>query len=108
MSMKAADRWFSLYIRQRDGYCRACGTADNLQCAHIISRSYKAIRCDERNAVALCRSCHVYYTHRPIEWEQQVTDWFGDEYLDDLRDKALTYERQNWKQQNAHWREKAK
>lgn len=77
----AADRAFSKYIRLRDGMCRACGDRDptQLQCAHVWSRSYHAVRYDERNAVALCRADHVRYTHHPLEWqvwvEANIPEW---------------------------------
>ena len=44
--MAQADVLFSRMIRERDGSCRRCGSVDHLQCAHIISRSYKSIRTD--------------------------------------------------------------
>ena len=65
----AADRAFSLFIRKRDGACRACGSTDGLQCAHVWSRRYHAVRFDERNAVALCRGCHVKFTHSQALWD---------------------------------------
>ena len=70
-----ADRAFSLYIRGRDKVCYDCGEPDPkvLQCAHIISRRYHAIRWSDDNAVALCRSCHMHYTHHPLEWMGWVT-----------------------------------
>lgn len=94
--MKQADALFSRYIRERDGSCVACGSTEFLQCAHIISRSYKFIRTDERNAVALCRSCHMKFTHKPLEWEDFIESrWPG--LWPTLRDKALEYERVNWR-----------
>lgn len=94
--MRQADALFSKFIRERDGRCQACGTADNLQCAHIISRSYKAIRTHQWNAVALCRGCHVRFTHRPLEWEDFVESrWPGRWVM--LRELALSYERVDWK-----------
>ena len=65
----AADRAFSRYIRQRDGWCRACGSTDSLQCAHVWSRRYHAVRFDERNAIAACRACHVKFTHSQALWD---------------------------------------
>lgn len=94
--MAQADRLFSQRIKERDGACVRCGSVEFLQCAHILSRSYKAIRTDERNAVTLCRSCHVYFTHRPLEWEQWVRESFGGLW-DELRAKALTYEKVDWR-----------
>jgi len=102
--MKRADKLFSQYIRNRDGRCRNCGTFERLQCAHIISRSYKAIRVDPDNAVALCQACHVRFTHRPLEWRLWVEEEFPGRY-EQLRAKALTYERVDWKRVHADLKE---
>src|SRR5690606_38574192 len=40
-------------IKERAGACVRCGSVEFLECAHTLSRSYKAIRTDERNAVTL-------------------------------------------------------
>jgi 5-methylcytosine-specific restriction endonuclease McrA len=95
--MKKADRAFSLYIRERDGECLADPPhAGNLQCAHLITRSYKAIRTVPENAVALCQKHHLYFTHRPLEWREWVEDRFPGRW-DKLKTAALTYERVDWK-----------
>lgn len=102
--MKQADAVFSRIVRARDRHCLACGSSDRLQCAHIISRSYKATRCDLRNAVALCVSCHVKFTHRPLEWEEWVEEVFPGLW-ETLRAEALTYGRVDWKAKLAELRE---
>lgn len=98
--MKQADVLFSRFIRERDGTCQAAGVgpdcSGNLQCAHIISRSYKSIRTDERNALCLCAAHHTYYTHRPLEWEDWVRESFGTLW-DELRAEALEYRTVDWK-----------
>jgi hypothetical protein len=99
--MKRADKLFSLMIRARDGACVARGDAGvscagNLQCAHLISRSYKSIRVDPDNAVALCAAHHTFWTHRPLEWEAWVEARFPGRWAR-LRKRALDYERVNWK-----------
>ena len=90
---KRADALFSAAVRSR-GVCEIaewglagppCSGA--LQCCHIISRRYRAIRWDEDNALCGCQAHHTYYTHRPLEWEEACRvngiDW------DRLRDIAL-------------------
>jgi len=94
--MKQADVLFSKIIRERDRQCQACGTTQDLQCAHIISRSYKSIRTLEDNAVALCRSEHIYFTHRPLEWREWVEQRFPGRW-DRLATQALMYERVDWR-----------
>jgi len=82
------DRFFSVIVRSV-GHCEACGIATNLQCAHGFSRRYRTVRWDERNAFALCRACHVYYTHRPLEWDEWLRDRWGNAGYDVMRNLAL-------------------
>lgn len=85
-----ADKWFSLIIRS-SGQCYQCGESDprQLQCAHIFSRRYLDTRWDEDNALCLCAACHMFFTHRPIEWEDFVSEEIGwDAYLR-LRARAI-------------------
>jgi len=105
--MKRADQAFSKYIRLRDGKCQACGATEYLQCAHIITRSYKAIRVVEDNAVALCRSCHVKFTHRPLEWREWVEDHYPGRW-EALKAEALKYSKVDWKFQARYWTERVK
>lgn len=97
--MRQADSLFSRLIRSR-GTCEAANTgpacSGALQCAHIISRSYKSIRTDERNALCLCAAHHTYYTHRPLEWEDWVRESFGTLW-DELRVLALEYRSVDWR-----------
>jgi 5-methylcytosine-specific restriction endonuclease McrA len=74
-----ADRLFSLIIRTRDDWeCRNCHSTQNIQCAHVVSRSYLGTRWDGSNAVALCQRCHMKFTYDPIAWE----DWCQDRWPD--------------------------
>jgi hypothetical protein len=85
--LRKCDALFSLIIRSR-GWCENCGKPDNLQCAHGFSRRYRAVRFLEANAFSLCRGCHVYFTHRPLEWD----DWLQKELANSyhlIRVKAL-------------------
>jgi hypothetical protein len=103
--MRQADKYFSLFIRQRDGKCVASGEhAGSLQCAHLVGRSYKAVRTDPANAVALCAKHHVYWTHRPLEWDSWVTERIGERRYAELKGKALAGGRVNWKEEAERWR----
>ena len=105
---KQADKWFSLWIRHRDGKCRDCGSTDYLQCAHLVSRRYKNIRTSASNAVALCRGCHMKFTHRPLEWEQWIIDEFGCEHYDALKRQALDHDlakQVDWSCEAAYWKQ---
>lgn len=82
------DKLFSIFIRARDKVCVACGSARNLQCAHVFSRRYLKVRWDERNAVALCAGCHVKFTHFPLEWEDFIIERMGQDEYTQLRADA--------------------
>jgi hypothetical protein len=87
--LRKADALFSKVIRSKGG-CANCPTVENLQCAHGFSRRYRSVRWDERNAFALCRGCHVYFTHRPLEWDEWLRRVWGDDLYAVLRTLALT------------------
>lgn len=90
---KRADVAFSKHVRERDGRCvpaewfpeiRCNG---NLQCCHLVSRRYHAIRWAEDNAVAGCAAHHMYGTHKPLEWNAAISAAGID--LWDLTQRAL-------------------
>lgn len=88
-----ADTAFSKWIRARDGHCVAASwfpdikCNGNMQCCHIISRRYHAVRWDPANAVAACAAHHLYGTHHPLQWEDAARH-AGIDY-DDIRYRAL-------------------
>jgi hypothetical protein len=84
------DSMFSRIIRSR-GSCELCGSIDRIQCAHLVSRAYRAVRWDEDNAWCLCASCHTRYTHRPVEWALLLEERLGLEQVQALRRRALEY-----------------
>lgn len=93
---KTADKMFSLIIR-KVGKCFKCESTFNLQCAHIISRRYHSVRWSLDNAVCLCSKCHVFYTYRPLEWDKFIIEKFGGRKWLDLRSRALTYQKTDYK-----------
>jgi hypothetical protein len=102
-----ADKLFSLIIRSV-GQCQRCGSQDNLQCAHIISRKYSATRTDERNAWCLCAKCHRRFTDWPREHSHYITETIGSEVYDELRAKAETVTKMNWTQEYERLKARAK
>lgn len=57
---KKADIVFSKWIRARDKACFTCGSRENLQCGHFISRGKNITRYDEENCHAQCVSCNIF------------------------------------------------
>lgn len=84
-----ADALFSVIVRA-PGFCMNCGATQNLQCAHGFSRRYRNTRWDERNGFALDRACHVYFTHRPIEWDDWMLKRMGLTMYEEVRALALS------------------
>jgi len=85
---RQADRLFSLIIRSR-GRCQKCGTVEKLQCAHVVSRRYAGTRWNELNAFCLCSGDHMYFTYRPLEWDEWCINEMGQETWSRLRWEAL-------------------
>lgn len=103
--LREADAAFSRFIRARDVCCLKCASRENLQCAHIISRRYRQLRWDSRNAMALCRSCHVYFEHRPLEWQEHINHLafsLNQQSWDERRREALTL-KHDWRDLAQNW-----
>jgi len=89
------DKLASLIVRNI-GYCEDCGSTENLQCSHIVSRKYSATRTDLDNLQCLCAKCHRRYTDWPKEFSRWITKSIGVEKYESLRLKANTYTKMNW------------
>lgn len=90
--IKRLDQLVGAKVRSR-GTCEAVGRPHKgvLQWAHIVSRSYHNTRWLEENALCLCAGCHKYYTYRPLEWEQFITEKIGEGRYKTLKETALTH-----------------
>lgn len=88
-AVRLADALFGAAVRAA-GSCARCGSRVNLQCAHVISRRYRAVRWRLENAVCLCARCHIYFSHRPLEWEVWVKERNGARQYESLKRRALT------------------
>lgn len=99
-NLRRCDSVFSKLVRtvgicEMEGYSGvAC--AGPLQCAHIVSRSYRSTRWSRENALCICAAHHVFYTHRPLEWEQAVLDHIGPDEYEALKRRALESVRVNY------------
>jgi hypothetical protein len=89
-ALAKADTLFSRSVRGKlGGRCYAEGQMFEckgyIQCCHIISRRYRAVRWIEENAEPMCAAHHLWYTHHPLEWQ----DFIGEDRWEDLRYRAL-------------------
>ncbi len=93
-----ADALFSLIIRA-PGRCviDGCSKTTGLQAAHGFSRRYRSVRYDERNCFCMCQGHHVYYTHRPLEWDEWLRARLGPDLYEELRETALRGGRTDFK-----------
>lgn len=100
---RECDRLWSLIVKCRIG-CEALvlSCCENLysvfqsyQAAHGFSRRYRATRWLPINGFRLCRACHVYYTHRPLEWDVWLREAWGEPAYTELRYLALKNEKQD-------------
>lgn len=88
-----ADRLFSERVRAI-GFCQLAALFPKidcnggLQCCHIVSRRYRALRWDSTNALSGCAAHHLYATHHPLEWEAVISYSVLD--LVALKRRALT------------------
>lgn len=91
---RECDRLWSLIVKH-GGKCDECMTGEHLQAAHGISRRYRATRWLPINGFPLCRSHHVFFTHRPLEWTAWLRGAWGDLGYDELYYLALKNEKQD-------------
>lgn len=86
---KRKDVEFGALIRERDQFCRRCGGNEVLQVAHVVSRRYHVTRHDPENAVLLCRACHMWQTHHPIEGDLFFDELLGEGHVLRMKHRAI-------------------
>lgn len=91
-AVKEADKWASLYIRERDrrennGKCFFCKTRPIENCFHFFSRKVYATRWEEINMAGSCRSCNFTMEFSPYQFYKWFADNYGQFALDQLHEK---------------------
>lgn len=67
LTKKCDKAWAELV--KKNGRCVRCGTDQNLQAAHIITRSNRTTRWDPRNGICFCAGHHLFWAHKePLEF----------------------------------------
>lgn len=69
----------------------AFGCSGRLQAAHGFSRRYLGVRYEPSNGFALCAAAHIYWTHRPLEWDDLLRRRWGRARYAKLRRAALSF-----------------
>lgn len=84
IKIKAADKWFSLCIRERANWtCERCGTKCpddrrmGLHCSHYHGRGKWSTRYDPDNCRALCYGCHSYVGGNPTIHRREMIERLG-------------------------------
>lgn len=77
---KKGDKYWSLYIRARDGKCLICGSVKSLQAHHALVRKKLSnqTRFHKNNGCTLCYICHL------IEIHNHATKAILEKYLEVL------------------------
>lgn len=90
-AVKEADKWFSIYIRNRDikeyVLCPFCKKNYIDNCFHFFSRKVYATRWDENNAIGSCRGCNMLMEFSPYQFYKWFADNYGQFCLDLLNAK---------------------
>ena len=95
--IKRLDNVFSKYIRLRDKRCVICGTTENLQAGHLITRRCYATRWDEMNVFAQCRNCNYTHEYRP----EIFTNWYIEKFGADKYQELVVKSKMVVKYKNA-------
>jgi len=88
----ATDKAFSDAIREAANYvCQRCSldfrhNPGGFDCSHVKSRKYVSCRFFEKNALALCRSCHTKMAESPAEHIELYIRIWGEEGYQELLD----------------------
>ena len=86
MSLKAADKWFSKYIRARDAdangivRCISCGDPHHwskCDAGHFIKRQHMSLRFNEKNVNAQCRKCNWLEQGNDIGYAKGLMKKYG-------------------------------
>lgn len=106
-----ADKWFSLYIRERDDWsCRRCKTkhkrfSGGLHNSHYFGRSAESTRFEPKNCDALCFACHLLWGgDRREEYMEFKKKQLTPGGLNKLIKLHNTYKKKDRKREKDTWR----
>lgn len=96
---KDADKYFSQYVRYRDGECRngewiaeciTCGVIKpikQLQAGHFVSRRINVLRFDDENVNAQCTGCNMFKQGEQYLYAKNLDYKYGDGKAEELMNR---------------------
>lgn len=114
MKIDQADKYFSLWVRTRDGWtCQRClkryePPTSALHCSHFMGRAKENTRFEPLNATSLCYGCHIYFGSHPAEHYEFQVKRLGQKVIDQLKLAAHTYKKKDRKLEAMYWKDKLK
>jgi hypothetical protein len=82
--VKACDREMSLFVRERDRKCVLCGSHNNLQCGHLLSRVAYSTRWDFANCFCQCAGCNLRHEYDASTFTLWYIKKYGLKLYEDL------------------------
>lgn len=74
------DKLVSKIVRMRDKACVVCGSTQNPQCGHYVSRMFIATRWDLSNTHQQCAGCNMTHEVDPVPYTLFIQETYGSEY----------------------------
>lgn len=99
-----ADKYFSLYVRQRDanfmGLVRCCTSGTwhhwkNLDCGHFMSRRFEATRYDEKNTGPQSRSSNRFNQGEQYKFGLYLDRKYGPKTAEKVTIKSRMFSKRN-------------
>lgn len=81
---KLLDTLVSKCVRNENPRCVICGSTDNLNCGHYISRVVKALRWHPLNVHTQCASCNCKHEIDTVPYTLFMIKKYGDGILERL------------------------
>ena len=78
------DKYISIIVRRRDRRCVTCGGRRNLQCFHLYSRRYLAIRFNLVNCNAMCGFCNRRHNRDALPYMVYMQEKYSPHTVEEL------------------------
>lgn len=94
LSKAKADKYFSLFIRERDKNkpCITCNKfTSEKDCGHFLSRRFESVRFDEKNAHGQCLKCNRFEYGNQFEHGVKVDSIYGKGTAENLLQKSKMF-----------------